>query len=70
MRDCYRLFGRYAVRCCEAPEGCDIVPFKNENWQHTAFADDTFDTIFSGFALSCVDDKANAMQESYRILKP
>ncbi|MGZ4934763.1 MAG: class I SAM-dependent methyltransferase [Halobacteriota archaeon] len=51
-------------------EGCDVVQFKNENWQHTAFADDTFDTVFSGFVLPCVDGKLNAIQESYRILKP
>lgn len=50
-------------------EGCHIGPSKNESWQH-AFADDTFDSIFSGFVLPCVDNKTTAMQERYRILKP
>ena len=51
-------------------EGFDNVTFKNEDWQHTTFADETFDTIFSGFVIPCVDDKIKAIKESYRILKP
>jgi len=50
--------------------GFDNVEFKNENWQHTTFADETFDTIFSGFVIPCVDDKVQALKESQRILKP
>ncbi|MDD1721116.1 MAG: class I SAM-dependent methyltransferase [Euryarchaeota archaeon] len=51
-------------------EGFDNVEFKNENWQHTTFADETFDTIFAGFVIPCVDDKVQALKESQRILKP
>ncbi len=51
-------------------DGWDNVTFQNEDWQHTAFADETFDTIFSGCVVPCVDDKPQAMRESYRILKP
>ena len=43
-------------------DGCGIVKFKNENRQHTPLRM-TFDSIFSGFVLPCVDDKANAMME-------
>jgi ubiquinone/menaquinone biosynthesis C-methylase UbiE len=32
-------------------KGLDNVEFKNENWQETTFADETFDTIFSGLVL-------------------
>lgn len=46
------------------------VEFKNENWLHTTFADETFDTIFAGFVVPCVEDKPQALKESQRILKP
>ncbi len=51
-------------------EGFDNVEFKNENWQNTSFADETFDTIFSGLVLPFVDDKVEVLKESHRILKP
>jgi len=51
-------------------DGRDNITFQNEDWQHTTFADETFDTIFSGFVVPCVDDKIQAIRESYRILKP
>ena len=50
--------------------GFDNVEFKNENWQNTSFADESFDTIFSGFVIPCVDDKVQVLKESQRILKP
>ena len=50
--------------------GFNNVEFKNENWQHTSFANESFDTIFSGFVIPCVDDKVQALKESGRILKP
>ena len=50
--------------------GFDNVEFKNENWLHTTFADETFDTIFAGFVVPCVEDKPQALKESQRILKP
>ncbi len=48
----------------------DNVTFQNEDWEHTTFADETFDTIFAGFIVPCVNDKPQAIRESYRILKP
>jgi ABC-2 type transport system ATP-binding protein len=51
-------------------DGWDNVTFQNEDLQHTTFADEAFDTIFSGFIIPCVDDKPQAMREGYRILKP
>jgi ABC-2 type transport system ATP-binding protein len=51
-------------------DGWDNVTFQNEDWQHTTFADATFDTIFAGFVVPCVNDKLQAIRESYRILKP
>jgi len=51
-------------------EGLDNVEFKNENWQETSFADETFDAIFSGLVMPFVDDKVKVLKESYRILKP
>jgi ABC-2 type transport system ATP-binding protein len=51
-------------------KGCNNVRFLNVDWQHTPFADESFDTIFSGFVIPCVDDKVQALRESYRILKP
>jgi len=51
-------------------DGWDNVQFQNADWQNTSFADETFDTIFSGFVIPCVTDKVRAMKESYRILKP
>jgi ubiquinone/menaquinone biosynthesis C-methylase UbiE len=50
-------------------DGWDNVTFQNEDWQHTTFADETFDTIFAGFIVPCVEDKPQAIRESYRILK-
>jgi len=50
--------------------GFDNVEFKNENWQNTSFADESFDTIFSGFVIPCVDNKVQVLKESQRILKP
>ncbi|MGZ4940459.1 MAG: class I SAM-dependent methyltransferase [Halobacteriota archaeon] len=50
--------------------GVNNVEFKNENWLHTTFADESFDTIFAGFVVPCVDDKVQALKESQRILKP
>ncbi len=52
------------------PKDFDNVEFKNENWQHTSFADETFDTIFAGLVMPFVDDKAEVLKESHRILKP
>ncbi len=51
-------------------KGYDNVELKNENWQHTTFADESFDTIFAGFVVPCVEDKEQALKESQRILKP
>jgi ABC-2 type transport system ATP-binding protein len=51
-------------------DGWDNVTFQNEDWEHTTFADATFDTIFAGFVVPCVNDKLQAIRESYRILKP
>jgi ubiquinone/menaquinone biosynthesis C-methylase UbiE len=51
-------------------DGWDNVTFQNEDWQHTTFADETFDTIFAGFVVPCAEDKPQAIRESYRILKP
>ncbi len=50
--------------------GFDNVALKNENCQATSFGDETFDTVFAGFVLPCVDDKVAALKESERILKP
>ncbi len=49
--------------------GFTNVEFKNENWEHTTFADEAFDTIFAGFVVPCVTDKVQALKESQRILK-
>jgi len=54
----------------EHAEGCSNVRFRNVDCLHTPFADASFDTIFSGFVIPCVDDKSQALRESYRILKP
>jgi ABC-2 type transport system ATP-binding protein len=51
-------------------DGWDNVTFQNEDWEHTTYADETFDTIFAGFIVPCVNDKLQAIRESYRILKP
>lgn len=51
-------------------EGFNNVEFKNENCQNTSFSDETFDTIFAGFVMPCVDNKVAAIKESERILKP
>ncbi len=50
--------------------GFTNVELKNENWLHTTFADESFDTIFAGFVVPCVEDKPQALKESQRILKP
>ncbi len=50
--------------------GFKNVELKNENWLHTTFADEVFDTIFAGFVVPCVEDKPQALKESQRILKP
>ncbi|MDV2482787.1 class I SAM-dependent methyltransferase [Methanoculleus sp. Wushi-C6] len=51
-------------------KGCSNVRFQNVDCQHTPFADASFDTIFAGFVIPCVDDKVQALRESHRILKP
>jgi len=50
--------------------GADNVEFKNENWQHTSFVNESFDTIFAGLVMPFVEDKTAVLKESYRILKP
>lgn len=54
----------------EHVKGCGNVRFRNVDCQNTPFADASFDTVFSGFVIPCVDDKLQALRESYRILKP
>ncbi len=48
----------------------DNIELRNENCQATSFADETFDTVFAGFVLPCVEDKVQTLKESERILKP
>lgn len=54
----------------EHVKGCNNIRFQNVDCQNTPFADASFDTVFSGFVIPCVDDKLQALRESYRILKP
>ncbi|MGZ4908012.1 MAG: class I SAM-dependent methyltransferase [Halobacteriota archaeon] len=51
-------------------ESHDNVEFRIQNWQHTSFADESFDTIFAGLVMPFVDDKVEVLKESHRILKP
>jgi ABC-2 type transport system ATP-binding protein len=50
--------------------GFSNVRFRNVDCQHTPFADTSFDTVFAGFVIPCVDDNVQVLRESCRILKP